>query len=63
MESTNLFEKGIISLVGKTFLDASTTQANYYIFTVYTTDFSYYGKGKMKSIGIFNQFIPIGQSE
>lgn len=62
-ESSNLFEKGVISLVGETFFDASTTQSNYYLFSIYTTDFGEFGKGKIKSIGIFNQFFSITQKK
>ncbi|CAG9608513.1 DUF4359 domain-containing protein [Pseudoneobacillus rhizosphaerae] len=60
-ESSNFLEKGVISLVGQTIFDASTTHSDYYLFSVYTTDFSDFGKGKVKSIGIFNQFITISK--
>jgi hypothetical protein len=58
-DSTNFLEKGVISLVGQTFFDASTSVKNYYIFSIFTTDLSDTGKGKMKAIGVFNQIIPL----
>jgi hypothetical protein len=55
-QSTNVLERGVISLVGKQVSDAMTTRKDYYIFSIYTTDLTDLGQGKMTSIGIFNQF-------
>jgi hypothetical protein len=60
-ESSNFLEKGIISLVGEAFFEGATSRQDYYLFSIYTTDFSNVGKGKIKSIGIFNQFIPLSE--
>lgn len=60
-ESSGFLEKGVISLVGEAFFDAATSRKDYFAFSIYTTDFSDIGKGKIKSIGVFNQFIPISK--
>jgi hypothetical protein len=62
-KSSNLFEKGILSLAGKSIFDAGTTQKDYVIFSVYKTDFSDVGMGKVTSVGIFNKFITISSKE
>jgi len=62
-KSSNILEKGIFSLAGKPIFDMGTTQKDYYLFTIYKTDFSSVGMGEVKSIGIFNQFIPISSSK
>jgi hypothetical protein len=62
-KSSNLFEKGILSLAGKSIFDMGTTQSDYLVFTIYSTDFSEVGMGKITSIGVFNQFIPLPTSK
>jgi hypothetical protein len=62
-KSSNLIEKGVLSLAGKSIFDAGTTQKDYFIFSVYKTDFSDVGLGKVTSIGIFNKFISISKKE
>jgi hypothetical protein len=62
-ESKNVLARGVISLVGETVFEASTTHKDYHLFSVFTTDFSDVGKGKWKSIGVFNQFITFSQTE
>jgi hypothetical protein len=62
-KSSNVLEKGIFSLAGKSIFDMGTTQTDYYLFTIYKTDFSSVGMGEVKSIGIFNQFIPISSKK
>src|SRR3954471_24818751 len=62
-KSTNLIEKGVLSLAGKSIFDAGTTKKDYFIFSVYKTDFSEVGMGKTTSIGIFNKFITISKAE
>jgi hypothetical protein len=60
-QSSNILEKGVISLVGKQVSDAMTTRKNYYFFSLYTTDYTDFGQSKITSIGIFNQFITISK--
>ncbi|WP_223592239.1 DUF4359 domain-containing protein [Neobacillus bataviensis] len=62
-KSSNLLQKGILSLAGKPIFDAGTKQSDYFIFSIYETDFSDVGMGKVKSIGIFHQFIPLSSFE
>jgi len=62
-KSSNLLEKGVLSLAGKSIFDAGTTQKDYVIFSVYKTDFSDIGMGKVTSVGIFNKFITIPSKE
>ena len=62
-KSSNLLEKGVLSLAGKPIFDMGTTQKDYYLFTIYKTDFSSVGMGEVKSIGVFNRFIPISSSK
>lgn len=61
--SSNLLEKGILSVAGKTIFDAGTTQKDYFIFTVYKSDFSDVGMGKVTTIGVFNKFIKLATSK
>ncbi|MEH7081517.1 DUF4359 domain-containing protein [Neobacillus drentensis] len=62
-KSSNLIEKGVLSLAGESIFDAGTTQKDYFIFSIYKTDFSEVGFGKVTSIGILNKFITIKSSE
>ncbi len=62
-KSSNLLQKGILSIAGKSIFDAGTTRSDYFIFSIYETDFSEVGMGKVKSIGIFHRFIPISKEE
>ncbi|MEH7299432.1 hypothetical protein [Neobacillus drentensis] len=62
-QSSNLLQKGVLSVVGKSIFDMGTTQEDYFIFTVYKTDFSKVGMGEVTSVGIFNRFIPISSKE
>jgi hypothetical protein len=62
-KSSNILEKGIFSLAGKPIFDLGTTETDYFIFTIYKTDFSSVGMGKVKCIGVFDRFIPISKSK
>ncbi|WP_413306975.1 hypothetical protein AA0X95_06785 [Bacillus sp. 1P10SD] len=62
-QSSNLLQKGVLSVAGKSMFDMGTTQEDYFIFTVYKTDFSKVGMGEVTSVGIFNRFIPISSKE
>jgi hypothetical protein len=62
-KSSNIIEKGVLSLAGKSIFDAGTTQKDYFIFSIYKTDFSEVGLGNVTSVGIFNKFITIKKSE
>ncbi|MFB3161093.1 DUF4359 domain-containing protein [Neobacillus sp. 179-J 1A1 HS] len=62
-QSSNILEKGILSLAGEKVFDMGTTEKDYFIFSVYKTDFSEIGLGQVTSIGIFNKFIPISKNE
>ncbi|MEH7094823.1 DUF4359 domain-containing protein [Neobacillus vireti] len=62
-ESSNILQKGILSFAGKSIFDAGTTQSDYFIFSIYETDFTKVGMGKVKSIGIFNKFIPFSSTQ
>jgi hypothetical protein len=62
-QSSNMLEKGILSLAGEKVFDMGTTEKDYFIFTVYKTDFSEIGLGQVTAIGIFNKFIPISKNE
>ncbi|WP_066315274.1 DUF4359 domain-containing protein [Bacillus sp. FJAT-29814] len=62
-QSSNILEKGILSVAGKTIFDAGTSRKDYFLFSVYKTDFSEMGLGKITSIGIFNQFIALPSSK
>ncbi len=62
-QSSNIVQKGILSLAGKSVFDMATTHNNYLLFSIYKTDFSEIGLGKVTCIGLFNQFIPISKSE
>lgn len=58
-QSSNLLEKGILSLAGKSIFDAGTTKSDYVVFSIYKTDFTEVGLGTVTTIAIFNQFIPL----
>jgi hypothetical protein len=62
-QSSNLLQKGVLSVAGKSIFDMGTTQEDYFIFTIYKTDFSKVGMGEVTSVGIFNRFIPISSKE
>jgi hypothetical protein len=62
-QSSNLLEKGILSLAGKSIFDAGTTKSDYVVFSIYKTDFTEVGLGKVTTIAIFNHFIPLSQLE
>ncbi|WP_248737514.1 DUF4359 domain-containing protein [Neobacillus rhizosphaerae] len=62
-QSSNLLQKGILSLAGKSIFDAGTTKKDYFLFSIYKTDFSDVGRGKVTTIGVFNQFIPLTSNE
>jgi len=62
-QSSNLLKRGLLSIAGKSIFDAGTTKSDYVVFSVYKTDFSDVGMGKMTTIGIFNQFIPLSSLE
>ncbi|MFK9090255.1 DUF4359 domain-containing protein [Bacillus salipaludis] len=62
-QSSNLIKKGILSVAGKSIFDAGTTKSDYFVFSIYKTDFSDAGMGKVTTIGIFNQFIPLSSFE
>jgi hypothetical protein len=62
-KSSNLIEKGVLSLAGKSIFDAGTSHKDYLIFSVYKTDFSDVGLGKVTSIGVFNKFITISEKK
>jgi hypothetical protein len=61
--SSNIIQKGMLSVAGKSVFDMATTHKNYFLFSIYKTDFSDIGLEKVTCIGIFNQFIPISKSE
>ena len=62
-QSSNVLEKGILSLAGEEVFDMGTTKADYFIFSVYKTDFSEIGLSQVTCIGFFNTFIPISKNE
>ena len=62
-QSSNLFEKGILSLAGEKVFDMGTTESDYFFLSVYKTDFSEIGLGQVSCIGVFNTFIPISKNE
>jgi hypothetical protein len=62
-QSSNILEKGILSLAGEKVFDMGTTESDYFIFSVYKTDFSEIGLGQVTCIGVFNTFIPISKNE
>ena len=62
-QSSNLLKKGILSVSGKSIFDAGTTKSDYVVFSIYKTDFTDVGMGKVTTIGIFNQFIPLSSVE
>lgn len=62
-QSSNLIQKGVLSFAGKTIFDAGTTKTDYFLFSVYKTDFTDAGMGKVTTIGVFNQFIPLSSIE
>ncbi|MFP7297216.1 hypothetical protein [Neobacillus niacini] len=62
-QSSNILEKGILSLAGEEVFDMGTTDKDYFIFSVYKTDFSEIGLSQVTCIGVFNSFIPISKNE
>ncbi|WML41254.1 DUF4359 domain-containing protein [Neobacillus sp. OS1-2] len=62
-QSSNILKKGILSVAGKSIFDAGTTKSDYLVFSVYKTDFTDVGLGKVTTIGVFNQFIPLSSFE
>jgi hypothetical protein len=60
-QSSNILEKGILSLAGEKVFDIGTTESDYYVFSIYKTDFSEIGLGQITCIGIFNKFIPLSK--
>ncbi|MDQ1144307.1 hypothetical protein QE429_001134 [Bacillus sp. SORGH_AS 510] len=62
-QSSNLLQKGVLSVAGESIFDMGTTQEDYFIFTIYKTDFSKVGMGEVTSVGIFNRFIPLSSKE
>jgi hypothetical protein len=62
-QSSNLLKKGILSLAGESIFDAGTTKSDYVVFSIYKTDFTDVGMGKVTTIAIFNQFIPLSSLE
>jgi hypothetical protein len=62
-QSSNVLEKGILSLAGEEVFDMGTTESDYFIFSVYKTDFSEIGLSQVTCIGFFNTFIPISKNE
>ncbi|MCM0648605.1 DUF4359 domain-containing protein [Clostridium swellfunianum] len=58
-ESSNSIEKGLVALLGGPLIKESTQSKNYVLFSVYETSF---GEEKIKILGIYNNFIPIGKS-
>ncbi|MBM7654757.1 DUF4359 domain-containing protein [Neobacillus cucumis] len=58
-QSSNLLKRGILSIAGKSIFDAGTTKSDYVVFSIYKTDFSDVGMGKMTTLGIFHEFIPL----
>jgi hypothetical protein len=60
-KSTNFIEKGILSVAGESIFDAGTTQKDYFIFSIYKTDFSEVKMGTVTSIGLFNKFFTISK--
>ncbi|WP_066065329.1 DUF4359 domain-containing protein [Neobacillus soli] len=62
-QSSNLLKKGILSVAGKSIFDSGTTKSDYFIFSVYKTDFTEVGMGKSTTIGVFNRFISLSNSE
>lgn len=55
-ESSSGLESGLISLFGDTVINTNTTTKNLYFVTIFTTRIDGH---KLKSLWIFNQFIPI----
>jgi hypothetical protein len=62
-QSSNIVEKGILSLAGETVFDMGTTESDYFVFSVFKTDFTEIGMGKVTCIGVFNRFIPISKDK
>jgi hypothetical protein len=62
-KSSNILKKGIFSFAGKSIFDMGTTETDYFIFTIYKTDFSSVGMGKVKCIGVLDKFIPISSKK
>ncbi|MEH7179412.1 hypothetical protein [Neobacillus vireti] len=62
-QSSTIVEKGILSFAGEKVFDMGTTHSDYFILSVYKTDFTEIGLGQITCIGIFNKFIPISKKE
>lgn len=58
-QSSNLIKKGILSLAGDSIFDEGTTKSDYVVFSIFQSDFSEVGMGKVTTLGIFNHFIPL----
>ena len=58
-QSSNLLKRGILSIAGKSIFDAGTTKSDYVVLSIYKTDFTDVGMGKMTTLGIFHEFIPL----
>jgi hypothetical protein len=59
MDGQNSIVQGIVNWVSEPILNATTTQTDYIIFSIYETDLSLLGIENIVVIGIWNQFIPI----
>lgn len=62
-QSSNLLTKGIFSIAGKSIFNAGTKKSDYYIFSIYETDFTDDGFGKVTSLGILNHFIQLNSTD
>jgi hypothetical protein len=62
-QSSNVLEKGILSLAGNKVFDMGTTHKDYILFTIYKTDFTEIGMGNVTILAVFNQFIPLSKNE
>lgn len=62
-QSSSIVEKGILTLAGEKVFDMGTTDSDYFVFSVYKTDFTEIGMGKVTCIGVFNSFIPISKEK
>lgn len=56
-KSDGLLEKGLISLLGNTIVESSTTTNNFVFFSTFTTNIN--RDFRLKAIGIFRNFFPI----
>lgn len=62
-QSSNILQKGILSVAGKPIFDAGTTQKDYFVFSIYKTDFSDAGMGKLTTVGVFNRFFTVAEEK